>query len=111
MNDQNSTSVNRVFLIGRIEKLPRQHNNAHGCNHLRFSLITEEMIYSDRRQPEHVELHHLVIDSDHTDIRGLQLYKGDQLYIMGKTQIRTWNDTENIKRYKTEIHVSQLKIL
>lgn len=108
---QSSSGVNRVFLVGHIETSPKRHNSMLGRTRLCFSLTTKENVSNSRPPSEHIELHNLVIDADHPDIRGRELFKGDQLYIMGKAQTRVWNDAEKVRRYKTEIWVSQLEVL
>lgn len=107
----NSTGVNRVLLVGNIETAPKRHENGQGHARLVFSLTTTEAIRNGRQQFEHVELHHLVINADHADVKDLTLVKGARLYVVGKAQTRAWTDVANIKRYKTEIWVSQLQLL
>lgn len=103
----NNSGINKVFLLGHIESSPRLHKTGKAEN-ICFTLKTVERIQKNSEPVEHVELHNLIVDKDLADIQNIEIKKNDLLHIVGKIQTKMWVDEENIKRYKTEIVVTQL---
>jgi len=107
----NTSGVNKVFLVGRIETPPRKHIAGNGENRMHFTLSTKEPIRKGNQLSEHTELHHLFIDGGHADIQAVELCKGALLHVTGKIQTKVITDGAAIKQYKTEIMVQQLTLL
>lgn len=107
----NTSGVNKIFLVGCVESVPKKHTSSGSNQRIHFVLSTREAIKKVSQQVEHVEMHHLVIDCQHQDIKVLEIAKGAILHVTGKIQTRVIIDADGVKQYKTEIMVQQLTLL
>jgi len=105
--------LNKVTLIGRLGKDPevrRFDNNSAVCN---FSVATSEN-YKDKEgnKVEQTEWHNIAIwRPGLVDVAEKYLSKGSLLYIEGKLRTRSWEDSNNVKKFTTEIIVDNFKML
>jgi single-strand DNA-binding protein len=108
----NSSGVNRVFLVGQVETAPKKHITSNGTDaRIHFVLSTKETIKKGDQITEHSELHHVFINSSHTDLQHIELCRGAFIHVAGKIQTRTITDGDGVKQYKTEIMAQQLTLL
>ncbi|QJD96690.1 single-stranded DNA-binding protein [Mucilaginibacter robiniae] len=107
----NNTGINKVFLVGQIEKEPRLHKNQDKEDELYFTLATTEQIKKGNDYIEHIELHSVKVPVTHSCMSNVTLTKGQLLHVAGKIQTKMWVDDLKVKRYKTEILVLQLEVL
>ena len=106
-------SVNRVALLGHVGKEPEVNNTPSGTLVVKFTLATSDR-YKDNHGDfqERTDWHSLVAFSKTGEIIRDYVKKGSKLYIEGKLQTRSWDDTESgQKRYKTEIVVREISLL
>jgi len=96
-------SVNKVILIGRLGKDPEVKYAPSGIQITTFSLATSENIKKGDDWEEKTEWHNIVMFNKQAEYAGEQLKKGNMLYLEGKIQTRNWEDSEGVKRYKTDI--------
>lgn len=107
-----SRGVNKVILIGAVGKDPESRNLPSGGAVVNFSLATSES-WKDKatgQQQESVEWHRLVCFGKLAEIIAQYVKKGSKLYIEGSLKTRSW-DQDGIKRYATEIVVSEMQLL
>jgi single-strand DNA-binding protein len=85
---------------------------ANGDQVANFSLATSES-WKDKNgeKQERTEWHKCVAWRQLADIIAKYVHKGDQLYVDGKLQTRSWKDEHGQDRYITEIVVSQMQML
>ena len=106
------SSVNKVTLIGRVGKDPEVRNLESGVTVANTSLATSES-YKDKttgEKKETTEWHNLVFWRGLADVVAKYVHKGDLLYIEGKLTTRSW-EKDGVKRYTTEIVVSEMRML
>jgi len=107
----NNSGINKVFLVGTIEREPRWHKSNSTNDYLCFTLTTKELIRKNFMDTEHLEWHHIKVPATHPDLDRLDLRKGQLLHVTGKIQTKSIVDEQDIKRYKTEIMALQLQVL
>jgi single-strand DNA-binding protein len=99
------TSISKTQLLGRIGQEPKVTVTQGGKTIVNLSLATTDS-YKDQagEWQKRTEWHDLVaFQKDAENLRDFA-HKGDQLYVEGKIQTRSWDDKESgQKRFKTEI--------
>lgn len=103
-------SVNKAILLGRITRDVEIRQTNSGKSVASTSLATNEK-YKDKQgnKKENTEFHNLIFWNQ-AEVAHQYLKKGDQVYIEGKIKTRSW-DTDNGKRYTTEIYVERFVML
>lgn len=99
----NNAGINKVFLIGYIDKTPRLHSQPNGQKFYSFQLITNEIIKKDGQSLPHFEFHQIKIASASHLPAAAQLEKGQLIYLEGKIKTRAFVDENGTKRYHAEI--------
>ena len=97
--------VNKVILIGNLGKDPEIRALDNGVKVARFSIATTES-YKDRNTGQRVdqtEWHNIVLWRGLAEVAEKYLRKGNQVYLEGKLQTRSYQDKEGITKYSTEI--------
>ena len=107
----NMNSLNKVQLIGNVTATPEIKETPSGQKVASFSLATNRS-YKDANgeKQDQAEYHNIVVWGKLADITEQYITKGKKLYIEGRIQTRSW-DSDNGKRYKTEIVVESLLML
>lgn len=105
-----SRSVNKLILIGRLGADPEIREMPEGGRVANFSLATSHS-WKDKESgqwQEDTEWHKIVVYNEFA-IKDIEksLKKGSKAYIEGPVKTREWTDRDNIKRYTTELVVSQ----
>ncbi|WP_084555865.1 single-stranded DNA-binding protein [Alkaliflexus imshenetskii] len=106
--------VNKVILIGNVGKDPeiRYFDNDQAVAN--FTLATTERGFKTRDGqdvPERTEWHNVVAWRGLAKVVESYVKKGTQLYVEGKLRTRTYDDTNGVKRYVTEIVADSLNLL
>ena len=98
--------LNKVQLIGNITQDLELANSSTSL--LPISLATNRS-YKDKNQQkqEETEFHNLVAFGNTAEIMAEYLQKGDQIYVEGRLQTRSWENDQGEKRYKTQIIVEK----
>ncbi len=107
-----SHGLNKAQLIGHLAKDPEIKVTAGGSSVATVNLATNES-YKDKNgeQVEKTEWHRLVIWGKQAEIAGEYLKKGQQVYVEGKLQTRSWDDKDGVKHYTTEVVVFNFLML
>lgn len=104
-------SVNKVILIGNLGKDPELRYTTSGQAVCNFSLATNETWKdADGQTKERTEWHNIVCWKKLAEICGEWLKKGQQIYLEGRIQSRSW-EKEGKKHYITEIVMDQMLML
>ena len=105
--------VNKVVLIGTLGRDP-DCRTLPGSNTsvATFSIATNEH-YKDQSGvvQTRTEWHRLVLWNGLANIARQYLRKGSLVYVEGKLRTRSYDDKDGVKRYVTEIYVSELEML
>lgn len=103
---------NKVTLIGNLGQNPEMKELNGGAKLAKFSIATNET-YRNKAGEKVTETqwHNLIAWGKTAEIVGQYLSKGSEVAIEGKLLNRNYTDKDGIKRYVTEIQVSELLML
>lgn len=104
--------VNKVILVGNLGKDPEVRHLENGRAVANFSLATSETYRN--KSGERVtttEWHNIVMWTPLAEIGEKYLRKGNQIYVEGKLQTRTYDDKDGNRKYITEVVVQNLTML
>ena len=96
--------VNKVILIGNITKDIELKSLPSGMKVASFGLATNRTWKDNNGQKqEQAEFHSIVSFGKQAEIISQYCGKGDQLFVEGRIQTRSWDKEDGTKAYKTEI--------
>ena len=107
------SSLNKVMLIGRLGKDPETRYMPSGDAVCNFSIATSES-WKDKNtgeKKESTEWHNIVAFGKLAEIAKTYLHKGSLVFVEGRIKTEKWTDQNNVQRYTTKIHISELKML
>lgn len=106
-------SVNKVILVGNVGKDPEIKYTPSGIPIGKFSLATNERFKDKNGEfQERTEWHNIVAWQRLAEIVGEHVSKGSKLYVEGKLQTSSWEDSQSGERkYRTEIVARDLVLL
>ena len=105
--------VNKVILLGNTAAEPDFRVLANGSTSIATVALATNESYRDQNGnlQEQTEWHRLVFWGRTAEIARDYMRKGSQIYVEGKIKTRSYDDQQGIKRYTTEIHVTELHLL
>lgn len=107
-----STLRNKVQLIGNLGNDPEIITLESGKKLAKFSLATNETYKNAQGESvTDTQWHNIVVWNKTADIVEKYLNKGKEVAVEGKLTTKSYDDKEGIKRYMTEIIVSELVLL
>ena len=103
---------NKVQLIGNLGQNPEVKELNGGKKVVKFSLATNET-YKNKagEKVTDTQWHNLVAWGRNAEVIEKYLKKGSEVAIEGKLLNRNYTDKEGVKRYVTEIQISELLML
>ncbi len=105
-------NVNKVFLIGNVTRDPEAKKMANGETICTFGLATNrEWVTTDGRQDRSTEFHEIVCFGGLAHVCELRVRRGELLNIEGYVKTRSWDDSDGLKRFRTEVVVEELIVL
>ena len=101
-------TINKVELLGRVGTDPEMKYTQNGTAVTQLRLATER-----RRQDGETEAdwHNVVIWSKTAEAVNEYVGKGDRIYVAGRLVQNTWEGDDGQRRYRTEIHASEVVFL
>lgn len=97
-------NINKVILIGNITKDIELKSLPSGMKVASFGLATNRTWKDNSGQKqEQAEFHSIVSFGKQAEVISQYCGKGDQLFIEGRIQTRSWDKEDGTKAYKTEI--------
>ena len=105
-------TLNKVMLIGHLGDEVKMHYFEGGNAIGRFPIATNES-YTNKQTGEKVtttDWHNIVVKNKLAEICEKYLTKGDKVYCEGKLKNKQW-EQEGVKRYATEVHVTEMTFL
>lgn len=104
--------INKVILIGNLGKDPEVRTLESGVKVATFSLATTES-YKNKNgdRVEHTEWHNIVLWRGQAEVAEKFLKKGNPVYIEGRIRTRSYEDSNNVKKYITEIQGDNMTML
>jgi single-strand DNA-binding protein len=105
--------VNKVMLLGNVDKDPEIRTTPGGMTVATFSLATADRAKDAQGNwADKTEWHNLVAFQRTAEIIRDYVKKGSQIFVEGKIQTRSWDDkTSGEKKYRTEILINELSLL
>lgn len=97
-------SINKVIIQGRLGQDPEVRYTAGGAATCTLSVATSER-WRDKtsgEQKERTEWHRVVFWNKAADTIGEYMRKGDEIYVEGQLQTRSW-EQDGVTKYTTEI--------
>ncbi|NTV61277.1 MAG: single-stranded DNA-binding protein [Chlorobiaceae bacterium] len=105
--------LNKVMLIGHLGSDPELRTTNSGQSVVNFTVATNENFKdSSGNLQERTEWHRIVVWGKLAEICSQYLKKGRQVYLEGRLQTRSWDDTKSgEKKYATEIVCTDMQML
>ncbi len=106
-------SVNKVILVGHVGRDPEVRYLDKNVAVATFTLATTEKgftMQNGTQVPDRTEWHNIVAWRGLADLAEKYIRKGNQLYVEGKIQTRSW-EKDGIKRYTTDIVAETIQFL
>lgn len=104
-------SLNRVMLIGNVGREPEMRYTANGTAQTQFSLAVNRNYRVDNEWKEETEWFNVVAWRDLAERLSSSITKGQQVYVEGRLQTRTWDDDQGVKHYRTEVIANSVLML
>ncbi len=105
-------TVNKVILVGRLGADPQLRYTPSGRATASFTLATNAN-WKDQegKFQERTDWHRVVAWGKLAEVMGEFLKKGSSVYLEGRLQTRQYEDSNGVKRYITEVVVSDMEML
>lgn len=105
-------SVNKVVLIGNLTRDPEMRQTPNGQSVTTFGIATNrEWATKTGDRKNSAEFHECVAWARLAEICSQHLKKGQLVYVEGYLKTRSWDSLEGIRKFKTEIVVTDMIIL
>lgn len=105
--------LNKVMLIGRLTRDPELRTTPSGVNVCQIGVATS-YVYTNQatgQKVEQTEFHNVVLWRKLGEIVHQYLKKGNQIYIEGRLQTRSWDAKDGTKKNRTEIVADNMIML
>jgi len=107
-----STLKNKVQLIGNVGNEPEITTLESGKKVAKFSMATNENYKNSQGEKQtDTNWHNLVAWGKTADIIEKYVEKGKEIAIEGKLTSRSYDDKDGVKRYVTEVVVSEILLM
>lgn len=96
--------LNKALIIGNLTRDPELKALPSGSKVCSFGVATNRA-YKDKdgNKQETVEFHNVAVFGKIAELSAQYLKKGQQVYIEGRLQTRSWDGKDGEKKYRTEI--------
>jgi single-strand DNA-binding protein len=107
-----SRSLNKVLLIGNLTRNPVIRTTAKGSIVCTFGVATNSTWKDSKNNvQERTEFHNVVAWNKLGEICSQLLSTGMSVYIEGELRTRTWDDTNGVRHFRTEVKLQDMKLL
>lgn len=107
-------SVNKVILMGNAGKDPDVKTFDNGGVVAQFPLATTKRGFKTKdgkEVPERTEWHNIVLSNGLAKVAEQYVKKGDKLYIEGELRTRSYEDSNGVKHFITEVYGYDMEML
>ena len=102
-------SLNKVMLIGNAGRDAELRYMANGTAQASFSLaVNRNLRGPDGEWTQETDWFNVVAWRDLAERLSQTVTKGRQLYVEGRLQIRSWDNDQGVKQYRTEVVANQV---
>jgi single-strand DNA-binding protein len=104
--------INKAILVGHLGRDPELKYTPGGQPVATFTLATSER-FNDKngQRQDRTEWHNIVVWGKQAELANQYLKKGRLVGVEGRISTRAWDDKDGVKKYKTEIVVTNLTFL
>lgn len=104
-------NLNKVFIIGRLTADPQLRTTPSGQSVTSLSVATNRY-WTDKNggRREDTEFHNVVVWGRQAEVASQFLTKGSSVFIEGRLQTRSWQDSQGQARKVTEIICERLQL-
>lgn len=107
-----SRGLNKAMIIGHLGRDPEMRYTPSGRPVTTFSVATSRTWFSaDGERNEETEWFNIVAWGSLAEICNQHLHRGQQVYVEGRLQTRSWDDSEGKKRFATELVAREMIML
>lgn len=107
-----SRSLNKVMIIGNLSRDPVVRVTSSGATVCTFGIATNTAWRDESGElQERTEFHNVVSWNKLAEICAQILAVGMLVYVEGELRTRTWDDEKGIRHYRSEIRISDMKLL
>jgi single-strand DNA-binding protein len=107
-----SRGLNKVLIIGTLGSEPEMRYTPSGKPVTSFSVaVSRGWRTSEGERKEATEWFNVVSWGNLAEICNQHLRKGSQVYIEGRLQTRSWDDSSGTKHFRTELVANEMIIL
>lgn len=105
-------TVNKVILVGRLGADPQLKYTPSGRANASFNVATNA-VWKDQEgnQQEKTDWHRVTAWGKLAEVMGEWLKKGSYVYLEGRLQTRTYEDNNGVKKWITEVVVTDMEML
>jgi single-strand DNA-binding protein len=104
--------LNKVMVIGNVGRDPEMRYIPSGKPVTSFSVATSRgWTNAEGERCEETEWFNVVAWGNLAEICKQHLHKGQQVYVEGRLQTRSWEDHDGRKRFRTELVASEMIML
>lgn len=105
-------TLNKVQLIGRLGADPVVRYTPSGRPNANFNLATNASWKNDKGEvQDRTDWHRVIGWGKLAEVMGEWLKKGSLVYLEGRLQTRSYDDKEGVKRFITEVVVTDMEML
>jgi len=103
-------NLNKVTLIGRITQDLELKTTPTGKEVLSFSIATNQT-WKDQsgQKQEKTDFHNIVAWGNQASTLAQYCVKGQEMYVEGKLETRSWDDADGKKNYRTEVKLDKFE--
>lgn len=101
---------NKVFLMGNVTNDPDLRFTPSGSGVLNFSLATNRRYKKGEEWVDEVSFHNIVVWRS-SETLAQRIKKGTRVFIEGRIQTRSWENSEGQKQYKTEVIADDVNLV
>lgn len=104
-------NLNKAFVLGNVTRDPEVRALPSGQQVTSFGVATNRF-YTDSlgQKKQDVEFHNIVAFGKLADISSRYLKKGSMVLIEGRIKTRSWQNTQGLKQYRTEIICENIQL-
>ena len=103
-NNNKIMNLNKVFILGNLTRDVVLRNTPSGKSVANFGVATNRVwVNANREKQQEVEFHNVVVWGKMAELCNQYLAKGRLVLVEGRIKSRSWVDTNEQKRTKTEI--------
>lgn len=105
-------TVNKVILVGRLGADPQLKYTPSGKANANFNVATNfTWKDQDGNKQDKTDWHRVVAWGKLAEVMGEWLKKGSYVYIEGKLQTRSYDDSNGVKKWITEVVATDMEML